>query len=74
VNKRGRRRAALSPPRPRAGLTGLSAGTATLAPEPGGLAEALTARASTFRSWIYKAGSWQLDQTVSVPVPYGSSS
>src|SRR5580700_11522552 len=54
-------------------LTGLPAGTVTLAPEPHGQAEALTARGSSFRAWTLNSGSWQVVQTVSVQIPYGSS-
>ncbi|HXW45557.1 MAG TPA: hypothetical protein VEL03_12265 [Streptosporangiaceae bacterium] len=55
-------------------LPALPADTAALATEPGGLAEALTAVKGTFRAFELKSGSWQLEQTVKVAIPYGSSS
>jgi hypothetical protein len=55
-------------------LSGLPARTATLAPQPGGRTEALSANGGTFQAWELSSGRWQLAQTVKVAIPYGSSS
>ncbi len=55
-------------------LSGMPANTATLALEPGGQVEALAASGGTFSAWTFASGSWQLAQTIRVPIPYGSSS
>jgi hypothetical protein len=56
-------------------LPKLPAGTATLAIGPDGEPQALSAIAATMTAWQLPAGGgqWTLNQTVSVPVPYGSS-
>jgi hypothetical protein len=55
-------------------LSNMPAHTATLAVEPGGQVEALSASGGTFRAWTFASGSWHLAQTIRVPIPYGSSS
>jgi hypothetical protein len=55
-------------------LSGLPAGSATLAPQPGGHTEALSAKGGTFQAWELSSGTWQLRQTIKVAIPYGSSS
>jgi hypothetical protein len=55
-------------------LTGVPAGTATLALGSGQQVEALAASGGTFRAWNLQSGSWRLAQTIRVQIPYGSSS
>jgi hypothetical protein len=57
-------------------LPPLPPGTATLAPGPGGTADALAARGGTLTVWQYAPGgtAWAKIQVINVPVPYGSSS
>jgi hypothetical protein len=54
----------------------LPADTATLAPGPGGAADALAVHGGTLTVWHYVPGgtSWAKVQVVNVPIPYGSSS
>jgi hypothetical protein len=55
-------------------LSNMPAHTATLAVEPGGQVEALSASGGTFGAWTIASGSWHIAQTIRVPIPYGSSS
>ena len=57
-------------------LPPLPPGTATLAPGPGGTADALAARGGTLTVWQYAPGgtAWAKIQVINVPIPYGSSS
>jgi hypothetical protein len=57
-------------------LPPLPPGTATLAPGPGGAADALAVRGGTLTIWHYAPGgsTWAKIQVISVPIPYGSSS
>jgi hypothetical protein len=57
-------------------LPPLPPGTATLAPGPGGTADALAVRGGTLTIWQYAPGgtAWAKIQVISVPIPYGSSS
>jgi hypothetical protein len=54
----------------------LPAGTATLAPGPGGAADALAVHGGTLTVWQHIPGSttWDQIQVINVPIPYGSSS
>lgn len=54
-------------------LSGLPAGTATLAAEATGPVEALAARGGTFQAWDLAASSWHLAQEIRVPVAAGSA-
>jgi hypothetical protein len=54
-------------------ISGLPAGTATLAAEASGPVQALAASGGTFRAFDLVAGQWRLAQTIHVPIPYGSS-
>ena len=57
-------------------LPPLPPGTATLAPGPGGTADALAALGGTLTVWQHAPGStiWVKIQVIDVPIPYGSSS
>ena len=57
-------------------LPPLPPGTATLAPGPGGAADALAVRGGTLTIWQHAPGSttWAKIQVINVPIPYGSSS
>jgi hypothetical protein len=57
-------------------LPPLPPGTATLAPGPGGTADALAARGGTLTVWQYapRGTTWAKIQVINVPIPYGSSS
>jgi len=57
-------------------LPPLPPGTATLAPGPGGAADALAARGGTLTVWRHLPGgtAWVKIQVINVPIPYGSSS
>jgi hypothetical protein len=55
-------------------ISGLPAGTATLAAEATGPVQALAASGGTFRAFNLVAGQWHLAQTIRVQIPYGSSS
>jgi hypothetical protein len=57
-------------------LPPLPPGTATLAPGPGGTADALAARGGTLTVWQHAPGgtAWAKIQVINVPIPYGSSS
>ena len=57
-------------------LPPLPPGTATLAPGPGGAADALAVRGGTLTVWQHAPGgtAWAKIQVISVPIPYGSSS
>jgi hypothetical protein len=56
-------------------LPPLPPGTATLAPGPGGMADALAVHGGTLTVWQYVPGgtTWAQAQVVKVPIPYGSS-
>jgi hypothetical protein len=54
-------------------ISGLPAGTATLAAEASGPVQALAATGGTFQAFSLIAGRWKLAQTVKVQIPYGSS-
>ena len=54
-------------------ISGLPAGTVTLAAEATGPVQALAASAGTFRAFSLVAGQWHLVQTIHVQIPYGSS-
>jgi len=56
-------------------LPPLPLGTATLAPSPGGTADALAVRDGTLTVWQYAPGgtTWTKVQVINVPIPYGSS-
>jgi len=57
-------------------LPPLPPGTATLAPGPGGAADALAVRGGTLTVWQHAPGgtTWAKIQVINVPIPYGSSS
>jgi hypothetical protein len=57
-------------------LPALPPGTATLAPGPGGSADALAVHGGTLTIWQLLPGSstWAKIQVINVPIPYGSSS
>ena len=57
-------------------LPPLPPGTATLAPGPGGTADALAVHGGTLIVWQYAPGgtAWAKIQVINVPIPYGSSS
>ena len=57
-------------------LPPLPTGTATLAPGPGGAADALAVDHSTLTVWQLAPGSaaWTKAQAINVPILYGSSS
>jgi hypothetical protein len=57
-------------------LPPLPPGTATLAPGPGGAADALAVHGGTLTIWQHVPGgaTWTKIQVVNVPIPYGSSS
>jgi hypothetical protein len=57
-------------------LPPLPPGTATLAPGPGGAADALAVDRGTLTIWQYTpaATTWAKIQVINVPIPYGSSS
>jgi hypothetical protein len=57
-------------------LPPLPPGTATLAPGPGGAADALAVHGGTLTVWQHAPGgaTWAKIQVISVPIPYGSSS
>ena len=57
-------------------LPPLPPGTATLAPGPGGTADALAVHGGTLIVWQYAPGgtTWAKIQVINVPIPYGSSS
>jgi len=57
-------------------LPPLPPGTATLAPGPGGSADALAVRGGTLTIWQHAPGgtTWTKIQVIHVPIPYGSSS
>lgn len=57
-------------------LPPLPPGTATLAPGPGGTADALAVRGGTLTVWQHAPGgtTWAKIQVINVPIPYGSSS
>ena len=57
-------------------LPPLPPGTATLAPGPGGAADALAVRGGTLTIWQLAPGgtTWAKIQVINVPIPYGSSS
>jgi hypothetical protein len=57
-------------------LPPLPPGTATLAPGPGGAADALAVHGSILTVWQHVPGgiTWAKIQVINVPVPYGSSS
>jgi hypothetical protein len=57
-------------------LPPLPPGTATLAPGPGGAADALAVRGGTLTVWRHVPGgtTWARAQVIVVPIPYGSSS
>jgi hypothetical protein len=54
----------------------LPPGTVTLAPGPGGAADALAVRGGTLTVWRHAPGgtTWAKVQVINVPIPYGSSS
>ncbi len=54
-------------------ISGLPAGTVTLAAEATGPVQALAASGGTFRAFSLVAGQWHLAQTIHVQIPYGSS-
>jgi hypothetical protein len=54
-------------------ISGLPAGTVTLAAEATGPVQALAASGGTFRAFSLAAGQWHLTQTIHVQIPYGSS-
>lgn len=54
-------------------ISGLPAGTVTLAAEASGPVQALAAGGGTFRAFDLVAGQWHLAQTIHVQIPYGSS-
>jgi hypothetical protein len=54
-------------------ISGLPAGTVTLAAEATGPVQALAASGGTFRAFSLVAGRWHLAQTIHVQIPYGSS-
>jgi hypothetical protein len=57
-------------------LPPLPPGTVTLAPGPGGAADALAVRGGTLTVWQHAPGgtTWAKIQVINVPIPYGSSS
>jgi hypothetical protein len=57
-------------------LPALPPGTATLAPGPGGSADALAVHGGTLTIWQLAPGgsTWAKVQVINVPIPYGSSS
>ncbi len=57
-------------------LPPLPPGTATLAPGPGGTADALAVHGGTLTVWQHAPGgtTWAKIQVINVPIPYGSSS
>ncbi len=57
-------------------LPAVPAGTATLAPGPGGEIDALAVHGAALTIWRLAAGgtSWTKAQMISVPIQYGSSS
>jgi hypothetical protein len=57
-------------------LPPLPPGTATLAPGPGGAADALAVDRGTLTIWQFASGgtTWAKIQVINVPIPYGSSS
>jgi hypothetical protein len=57
-------------------LPPLPPGTATLAPGPGGTADALAVQGGTLTIWQHAPGgtTWAKIQVINVPIPYGSSS
>ena len=57
-------------------LPALPPGTATLAPGPGGTADALTVHGGTLTIWQLASGgsTWAKIQVINVAIPYGSSS
>jgi hypothetical protein len=57
-------------------LPTLPAGTAALAPGPGGAADALAVHRATLTIWQLPPGgtTWARAQVINVPIPYGSSS
>jgi hypothetical protein len=57
-------------------LPPLPPGTATLAPRPGGAADALAVDRGTLTIWQHAPGgtTWAKIQVINVPIPYGSSS
>jgi hypothetical protein len=57
-------------------LPPLPPGTATLAPGPGGTADALAVHGGTLTIWQLASGgsTWAKIQVINVPIPYGSSS
>ncbi len=57
-------------------LPPLPPGTVTLAPGPGGTADALAVRGGTLTIWQHAPGgtTWAKIQVITVPIPYGSSS
>ena len=57
-------------------LPALPPGTATLAPGPGGSADALAVHGGTLTVWQLAPGgsTWAKIQVINVPIPYGSSS
>ena len=54
----------------------LPPGTATLAPGPGGTADALAVRGGTLTVWQHAPGgtTWAKIRVINIPIPYGSSS
>jgi hypothetical protein len=54
-------------------ISGLPAGTVTLAAEATGPVQALAASGGTFQAFSLTAGQWHLTQTIHVQIPYGSS-
>jgi hypothetical protein len=55
-------------------LPAVPAGTATLAPVPGGGYDALTVSGSNLTVWRLTKGAWAQSQVIKVPIEYGSSS
>jgi hypothetical protein len=55
-------------------LPAVPAGTATLAPEPGGGWDALAVSGSELTVWRLAHGTWAQVQLIKVPIEYGSSS
>ena len=54
-------------------LPPLPAGTATLAPGPGGGYDALAVSGSVLTVWRLDAAAWARAQVIDVPIEYGSS-
>jgi hypothetical protein len=55
-------------------LPPVPAGTATLAPGPGGSYDALAVGGSKLAVWRFNGGAWAKTQVINVPIEYGSSS